>query len=1171
MSLADKIMVNAHYTRSVNLERDFGSAAVVRGYIPTPRAIQTLARIVDTLIPEAAPRAWSLVGPYGAGKSSFAAFLTHLLAPQGDQVEAAIDVLERAEPALAERYRMIESVAAPDRRGHCVVVLTGTPEPFGRRLAQALSECAANHWANRIGRRPDVIEVFRRLANLDRVPASELLAAVAALQDALARGGSQGLLIVIDELGKFLEYEARHYGADDIYLLQALAERANAAHPAKLTLIVLLHQAMDQYARGLGDTLRNEWAKVQGRFESIPFVESAEQVLRVVAAAFTHRFTDDERTRIIRYCAEIADQLAATSALPKTLDATTAADIFARCYPLHPLSAMLLPTLCQKVAQNERTLFSYLGSHEPHGLGDSLARLSGVDDWVMPWEVYEYFILNQSAAVADHYTRRRWMEVVTAVERLGDAPERDIRLLKSIGLLNIVGAQGGFKASREVVALCADPPGTAVNTVRSLAAKSVLQFRKFSGEYRVWEGSDFDLDAAVAEQIERIGRFNLAGALNKRKVLEPIVARRHTIKTGTLRYFMPIFADPDSFRRLPERASGPRVIFFLVRSQVDRQRLADEVLGYFCESDIVVECPDADRLRQVIAEVMALDLIQREAQALNTDPVAQREFKDRYALATTRERDMLRALADDPKAGTWYWRGEPLSVKTRRGLQSALTDVLDRVYHASPVIRNELINRDKPSSQAAAARNKLLAAMLHHQAEADLGIDKYPPERAIYLALLRAPGIHRQVEGRWQFDRPATAGAYNLGPVWDRIDQFLADTQKKPQPFTALDEVLQASPFGIKRGVLPILYIAAYLVNQDEAALFEEGRYVPYLTDDQLERFVRRPGDFAVQSFRIEGLRASLFKEYSRILFGDPDCDRTILALARPLAKFMGDLPEFSASTKRVSITAQRVRSAFMLAKSPQILLFEQLPEACGLPSIQDTQPDERQLKTFSDRLRDALRELKSAYPDLIAQFQRLLAQAFNLERICTLADLRAVLRGRVEGLDRYTIDADGLRAFIRRISKYEGDDEDWLSNLLLFLGHKPSKKWTDTEADAAEFRLADLARRMHDLERLRVHYDGQRQTRDKDFDVVLLRAVRKGASERDEVVCIDSATRAAIKTTKAAIEARLAELLGRDLQIAVLAEIVDQVLDRERSVVPHQEDADYDKPLTLAIGDDNG
>lgn len=169
----------------------------------------------------------------------------------------------------------------------------------------------------------------------------------------------------------------------------------------------------------------------------------------------------------------------------------------------------MLPTLCQKVAQNERTLFSYLGSREPHGFVDSLRRLSNVSEWVPPWEIYEYFILNQSA-VADPYTRRRWMEVVTAVERLGDAPMNEVLLLKSIGLLNIIGAQGGFKASRGIVDLCADPPGTAANTARNLQAKSVLQYRKFSSEYRVWERSDFDLDAAVDEQIEHLGRFNRA-------------------------------------------------------------------------------------------------------------------------------------------------------------------------------------------------------------------------------------------------------------------------------------------------------------------------------------------------------------------------------------------------------------------------------------------------------------------------------------------------------------------------------------------------------------------------------------------------------------------------------------------------------------------------------------
>jgi hypothetical protein len=51
------------------------------------------------------------------------------------------------------------------------------------------------------------------------------------------------------------------------FLLQAWAERANAVHAVKLIVVVLLHQSMDQYAGGLGDTLRNEWAKAQGRFE----------------------------------------------------------------------------------------------------------------------------------------------------------------------------------------------------------------------------------------------------------------------------------------------------------------------------------------------------------------------------------------------------------------------------------------------------------------------------------------------------------------------------------------------------------------------------------------------------------------------------------------------------------------------------------------------------------------------------------------------------------------------------------------------------------------------------------------------------------------------------------------------------------------------------------------
>jgi len=68
-----------------------------------------------------------------------------------------------------------------------------------------------------------------------------------------------------------------------------------------------------------------------------------------------------------------------------------------------------------------------------------LEKMDSVEECIYPHHVYDYFITNQPAALGDYRTHRRWAEVVTAVERLGDAPEEQIELLKTIGLLNIIG------------------------------------------------------------------------------------------------------------------------------------------------------------------------------------------------------------------------------------------------------------------------------------------------------------------------------------------------------------------------------------------------------------------------------------------------------------------------------------------------------------------------------------------------------------------------------------------------------------------------------------------------------------------------------------------------------------------------------------------------------------
>ncbi len=89
------------------------------------------------------------------------------------------------------------------------------------------------------------------------------------------------ILLVVDELGKNLEYAARHQGQEDLYLLQQIAElELKGEH--QVYFIGLLHQSFGGYSDRLSVTEQNEWNKIQGRFEDIPFSESPNQMTRLI-------------------------------------------------------------------------------------------------------------------------------------------------------------------------------------------------------------------------------------------------------------------------------------------------------------------------------------------------------------------------------------------------------------------------------------------------------------------------------------------------------------------------------------------------------------------------------------------------------------------------------------------------------------------------------------------------------------------------------------------------------------------------------------------------------------------------------------------------------------------------------------------------------------------------
>jgi hypothetical protein len=1071
-------------------------------------------------------------------------FLANLLGtPDNANSKSALRLLKNTDADLGRKLKDETNGS----EGYLRVLISGTPERLSLRYLQGLHDAMSTFWRQRRGRKPTVFADLEASSAKKEVSVSELIELTKKCQAALSVIDCKGILIVFDEFGKFLEYESRFLGVNDVFLLQALAEHAHSGNKTKLLVLVLLHQSIEQYARGVGESLKNEWAKIQGRFEEVPFLESTEQTLRVVKAAITQKGIDGAATkRIDKSLKQSMKVLRAESVLPASLNQTEAQDLFGGLYPLHPLSAMILPQLCQLVSQNERTLFSYLGSREQNGFRAMLKQITEVGDFIRPDHIFDYFLTNQPAVNGDYLTQRRWAESVSVVDRVSGLDEIQLAVLKTVGLINLLGNRGNIRASKDV--LTSVFGDATQGALESLQKSSALIHRKFNNEFRVWQGSDFDLETSVQDQINQQGPFSLAEKVTENQSLPPLVARKYSIEKGALRYFTLTFVDAITYSNV-KTLMNPQIFIFLSSGQDDEQLYKMQARDELAKLGVVAYSHGGVALRNLVAERLALEVIEHSAKELNEDPVAKKEFEMRLGSIKQAELRYVNQLISNPQSSQWFYKGQALAVNSRREFQSRISAVLEQIYPFTPEIHNELINRSKPSSQAKAARNRLLGLMLTDVDKADLGIDKFPPEKGIYRAVLRETKIHQSIDGKWLLTKPPKSSSFHS--AWEHMEEFFRSTEKTAMPFTETNAALISPPFGVKAGVLPILWLATYLANEDELALYEQQRYIPKFNPDTLERFVKRPDLFSVQRFRIDGIRNSMFKEYCEVFSGGAT-PNSILDIAKPLAVFMNQLPQYTRKTKYgLSQQAMAVREAFDLSKSPENLIFESIPKALG---YRDVSVDSHSIDGFSEALKLALKELQDAHSNLVQSMADRFAECLELEKGLPISKLRERSRGRCVGLKDYTRDIGGVRGLLMRINRDVEDDKDWFEQVLVFLVTKSSSKWTDADRDEADYRLSQLSLRLTELFMVAAESRKQGSDNTDDFDVYILKSLKKGGDFQEKVVTVSKASDDFSKKLLINLEEALGAVQDDDVKLRALAQVVDRFLSRSKE---KREDAD--------------
>lgn len=1047
------ITVNASLSRSINIERDDKDQQALKAYVLTNNAITALNDTINACnAKQNSNKAFSIIGPYGSGKSAFALYLSHLL----NNNSQAIDKL----PTLLKKQFNTHL----DSSGYLKLLLSGSPEPLIQTFLQTLKSSIKPYY-QQLGITDEAqLNTIDKLLLDEKASIKKVVNLIKKVRLTIQNAGGKGLFIVIDELGKFLEYSARHEN-DDIFLLQVLAEEAYTTDKANVVLFVLLHQSFEQYGKNLDNKLKNEWIKIQGRYQTLSFVDTTIELLPIIAQVFQQKLPKTSKQSIKNEIAIITKTLKQQNILPNTLKTSKANDLFLQCYPLHPLTLLLLPVLCQKIAQNERTLFNYLGGNEPHSLVNKIHSLK-LGDFIYPSDIYDYFMNGENLS-NDFLTTRALSESYNALERLIDTSIKTFKLLKTIAIFNIAG--GNITASKHTLALC--DKDYAKNT-QMLLDKSIITYRKFNGEYRVWQGSDFDIDQAISEQLAHITGLDIAQHLNDKQVFLPFVAKRYSIEKHSLFYFKTIFINANQYQNIAKIADKPRVIFVLNFNNADIDTFNKNIINYFDKQDICVLVNNSEQIKTASKYCTALENIATQNAIIQQDPVIHREFTQYLIDAKQQETLAFNQILNNPENCLWFNQIESTKCRNKRAVQALFSTVLESIFPDTPIIKNELINRDNPSAQANAGRKKLLFHLLNHADKADLAIDKFPAEKSMYIALLKESGIHRQVKEKWAIQSP-TEPKYQM--IWQKIDTFFNQSEDQARNLSSLDAVLSAPPFGIKKPVLPIFYIANYLYNKNEIALYEDRNYVPYFTNEHLERFLKRPDTFTFQQFKIKGFNQSLMQEYEASLLNKKAPNAQ--AIFGAISSFIKELPHYTQQTSNISNNAQAVRDAFKNNKSPQELLFKKLPQACGFNS--------KKTDGFGEVLKKSLQEIKNAYPAMLNSQIGILAEKLDIERLESNKEkIKTKLVEYGQRLEAYTIDKETTK-FIKTISQSFGETTHYFERVLMSINDKHPKEWNDINNDFAKQKLSENIKLVLNLDKVHTYHTQNKLTDPQEIAIV--------------------------------------------------------------------------------------
>ncbi|MBI3346978.1 MAG: hypothetical protein HY020_07175 [Burkholderiales bacterium] len=1032
--IIEGLSLDGNHTRSAALDRDIQDPSAISGYMVTAAASAALKQIGTGLADQASQRAWKVVGPYGSGKTALAVVLSQLSAGQA-AFPATYDLVAASAPKVAALF-------AGSRR--MPIAIVGSRNSLGSALASSASKALAAWRTKSAGSMRKALDL--PAGTYKGAPFNASAGDIAADLAAVAQGeGYGGILLLIDEVGKFVEHAALRPEEGDLIALQQIAERACTRGDDKLAIVVMLHQHFSSYAAGVGRSLADEWHKIASRFDEVAFDEPVERYAHFAAHALGAKpaITAD------RPLSEAANALIAEAQKLGVLRATGEADrsLFkhaARLYPIHPLTLLCLALVSKRYGQSERSFHAFLRGGELHGLRDFAQRHeSSAECWFRLPELFDFVSQGHSLRFRDVGAERRWVFALATLDRQEFEP-LSVGVLKAIAVLELLGMGAALPITPQLIAFALGEGSTGATAAccEALIARGVLLRRGATGyTFAVSDAVNIDAvyEKAAAKDEGQLAVAGLSHAMSQRL----IVANKHYDQTGTIRTMGVLAGTATAWPKRPKTKTDELVpdawlkLIIAVKGSDAEEEAKSAVKSEkdpLLLSAVLTLEPEG---RAALAEYAIWLAVQREVDQKRLDPWTSQYVEGRLQVVRESvERSVLSQLLPVAgRVGPQYWhQGKAVARSQQMNLSQLASWLFDKVYPDSPRLVNELINKDRPPSAIVLARQRMFEVILGGDTTAPIcKPTDFPPERLIHHTLFRETGLWKEADGHWSLVDPSADAPINITPLWNRISELL---QAKPAPTVqGVLDALAAPPFGVRAGPAGIWLAAYLLIRRSQSALFDRGTLQLEVTYELLQRMFKNPGSFEIRELEGSEASSSLLFSYQSVLssIGCPvDGQLTFLELARSLYLWRRRLPDFAMQTGRISKEASLVRTALEKASDPIELLTG------SLPKLHQESGTNEVLGAWLTRV---LSELGTAHRKLQEQITQEVGIAFEMTG--KLGHVRSQLQAECAGAASDLGDVK-LKSFVLRCTDLSLTDEKWLDSIGSLIVHKPLDTWTD-------------------------------------------------------------------------------------------------------------------------------